>query len=115
MKSIGIIIPVCAVLMAIASPAFAGSATATLSITVQAPLTVVLTPPSPTEACGAGPGSVVSALSVTGGDGNPVTWSIAGDTTDFALTGSNIVVGPNGIALADCGKVDNVVVTATQQ
>ena len=115
MKLIGSIIPVCAMLTAIASPAFAGSATATLSITVQAPLAVVFTPPSPTEACGVAPGAVVSALSVTGGDANPVTWSISGDTTDFALNGSNIVVGPSGIAMTDCGKVNNVVVTATQQ
>jgi len=115
MKLIGSIIPVCAMLWAIASPAFAGSATATLSITVQAPLAVALTPPNATEACGAAAGTVVSALSVTGGDGNTVTWSISGDTTDFALNGSSIVVGPNGIALPDCGKVNNVVVTATQQ
>jgi hypothetical protein len=29
-----------------------------------------------------------------GGNGNPVTWSISGDTTDFALSGSTVVVGP---------------------
>jgi len=53
-------------------------------------------------------------LSVTGGDGNPITWSISGDTTDFALSGNNVVVGPNGVAAADCGKVNIVVVTAAQ-
>jgi hypothetical protein len=106
---------ICAVLVAISPPAHAGSATATLSITVQAPLAVVFTPSSPTEACSTAAGAVVSALSVTGGDGKAVTWSISGDTTDFALSGSNLVVGPNGIASADCGKVNTVTVTATQQ
>jgi hypothetical protein len=112
-KLLGIIFPALGALTA-AAPAFAGSATATLSITVQAPLAIVFTPASPTEACGTAPGTVVSALSVTGGDGNPVTWSISGDTTDFALSGNNIVVGPNGIAVGACGKVNTVAVTATQ-
>jgi hypothetical protein len=115
MKVFARAISVCAVLAAISPPAFAGSATATLSITVQAPLAVVFTPSSPTEACSTAAGTVVSALSVTGGDGNTVTWSISGDTTDFALSGANIVVGPNGITSADCGKIDTVTVTATQQ
>ncbi len=115
MKLYGIAILVCAALIPMASPALAGSATATLSITVQAPLAIVVTPPSATEACGTAPGTVVTALSITGGNGNPVTWSISGDTTDFALSGSTVVVGPSGIALTDCGKVNHVVVMATQQ
>jgi len=88
--------------------------TPTLFVTIQVPLAIVLTPSAPTEACDAAPGTVVSALSVTGGDGNPITWSISGDTTDFALSGNNVVVGPNGVAAADCGKVNIVVVTAAQ-
>ena len=94
--------------------AHAGSASAVLSITVQAPLAVVLAPASTTESCSAAPGTVVSAASVTGGDGNAVTWSMSGDTTDFALSGTNIVVASAGITSADCGKVNNVTVTATQ-
>jgi hypothetical protein len=43
-----------------------------------------------------------------------VTLSMTGDTTDFVLSGSNVVVGPNGITLADCGMTETVTVTATQ-
>jgi hypothetical protein len=98
----------------LASPALAGSVTSTLPITVQAPLAIVFTPASPTIPCSAPAGTVVSALSLTGGDGNTPTWGIAGDTTDFALSGANIVVGTNAIASADCGKTNNVSITATQ-
>jgi hypothetical protein len=92
----------------------AASVSATLSVTVQAPLAVVFTPATPTIACSTPAGTVVSALSVTGGDGNAVTWSLAGDTTDFALSGSNLVVSSGGITSADSGKTDTVTVTATQ-
>jgi hypothetical protein len=100
--------------------ALAGSVTSTLQITVQAPLQIVFTPPNPTVICSATPGTVVAALSVTGGDGNAPTWAISGDTTDFALSGSNIVIAAGGITAAGCPvapaltKLDNVVVTATQ-
>ena len=115
MKLFGILIPIFATLTAAAaSPAFAGSATATLFVTIQVPLAIVFTPSAPIEACDTAPGTLVSALSVTGGDGNPITWSISGDTTDFALSGNNVVVGANGFAAADCGKVNTVVVTAAQ-
>jgi len=80
----------------------AASVSATLSVIVQAPLAVVFTPATPTIACSTSAGTVVSALSVTGGDGNAVTWSLAGDTTDFALSGSNLVVASGGITSADC-------------
>ena len=40
---------------------------------------------------------------------------VSGHTTDLAQNRSNIVVGPNGITLADAGKVNAVVVTATQE
>jgi hypothetical protein len=93
----------------------AGSATSTLSVTIQAPLVVAATPPSPTIACLAPPGTVVSALSVSGGDGNPVTFTATGgDTTDFAVAGANVVVAAGGIVSADCGKVNTLQITATQ-
>ena len=114
MKISEMVIAGLAALVVTASPAFAGSTTATLSITVKPPLAIVFSPSSPTEPCGAAPGTVVSALSVTGGDGNPVTWSVSGGT-DFAVSGSNVVVSPSGIAQADCGKVNTVGVTAAQQ
>jgi hypothetical protein len=96
-------------------PARAGSATSTLSVTIQAPLVIAATPPSPTIACLTPPGTVVSALSVTGGDGNPATFSATGgDTTDFAVAGANVVVAAGGIVSADCGKVNNLQVTGSQ-
>ena len=70
------------------------------------PLHVVLTPMSATVPCTANPGLVVVAVSTTGGDGNPVTFSISGgDTIDFALSGANIVVGPQGLIsfVGNCG------------
>ena len=56
-----------------AAPVWAGSTTATLPVTIQAPLVVVFTPAAPSIPCNAAPGTVVSAVSVGGGDGNPMT------------------------------------------
>jgi hypothetical protein len=106
-------------------PAWAGNVTATLPITIQAPLVIVFTPPNPTIPCNAAPGTVVAALSVTGGDGNPATYTASsGDTTDFAVApgangGANVAVGSAGIAAANCGtatgpKIENVGITASQ-
>jgi hypothetical protein len=96
----------------------AGSVTGTLPITIQPaplPLQIVFTPAKPLIACASAAGSVVSALSVTGGDGNPVTYTAtAGDTGDFAISGANVVVGANGIAAANCGTTPTVTVTASQ-
>lgn len=101
--------------LALPLPARAGSVTGALSITVQPPaMALVINPSSATLACNAAAGTVVSALSVSGGDGGAVTYTLAGDTTDFAIAGSNVVVGPNGIAAADCGKTFSESVTATQ-
>jgi hypothetical protein len=79
------------------------------------PLTVTFSPASPTVLCAAAPGTTVSTIGTSGGDGNSITLSISGDTTDFDLSGTNIVVGPNGITTPDCGQVDIVTVTGTQQ
>jgi len=99
---------------AVGTSAHAASVSGTLSITIQSPLAVVFTPSNPTIACAAMAGTVVSAVSTTGGDGNAVTLAISGDTTDFALSGSNVVVATGGITSPDCGKLENVTVTATQ-
>ena len=81
----------------------AGTATGNLQITVFPPLAIVFNPAAPTVPCNAAAGTVVSALSVTGGDGNAITYSATGgDTTSFAVTGTNVVVGSSGIAAADC-------------
>ena len=70
---------------------------------------------NPTIACNAAAGSVVSAMSVTGGDGNPATFSATGgDTSDFAVNGVDVVVGTNGIAAANCGKTMTLTITANQ-
>lgn len=97
------------------SQAWAGSVTNTLPITIQGPLQIVFTPAKPSMACTSAPGTVVSGLSVTGGDGNAVTYTAtAGDTGDFAVSGTNVVVGANGIAAASCGTTPTVTLTASQ-
>jgi hypothetical protein len=105
----------CCALAAASTSARAASATATLSITVLPPLSVAFSPASPSIGCGAAPGTVVAAVATAGGDGNGVSLAISGDTGDFTLSGSNVVVGPNGVAPANCGKTNAVTVSATQQ
>ena len=90
--------------------------TLTISISPAPGLSQVLNPANPTAACLLAAGTVISQLSTIGGDGNPVTYALtSGDTTDFAVNGSTVVVGPAGIALANCGKVETAVVTPSQQ
>lgn len=93
----------------------AGTVSGTLSIAVSPPaLALIINPSSATLACNAAAGTVVAALSVTGGDGNAIAYSLAGNTTDFAISGSNVVVGPSGIASGSCGKTFAETITATQ-
>ena len=95
-----------------AGPAFAGSVTFDIPITIQAPAKIVFNPAAPIVKCDAPPAWVVSSMSLTGGDGNPATYkAIGGDTTDFGVDGSNVVVAPSGIAPANCpqpGQPNNV-------
>jgi hypothetical protein len=92
----------------------------TLTITVTAPLNFTFSPPNPSVACLAPAGTVVTTMVPTGGDNTPISWSLAGDTTDFAISGANLVVGPNGIATSTCpvapatSNTVNETVTATQ-
>ena len=94
------------------SPALAGSVTFDIPITIQAPPKIVFTPPAPIVKCDAAATTFVSSMSLTGGDGNPATYTaVGGDTTDFAVAGSNLVVGQSGIAAANCpppGQPNNV-------
>src|SRR5215469_14697660 len=100
----------------------AGSITVrgTLVITITAPIAISFSPATPSVACQAPPGTVVATMSATGGDNTPITWSLAGDTTDFAISGAKLVVGPNGIAASTCPVAPattttiNETVTATQ-
>lgn len=102
-------------LLFIPSVAFAGSDTQTLTVAIRQKLTIVFTPTNPVIDCTTPPGTVVSALSITGGNGKPVSYALTGgDTVDFALSGVNVVVGTNGISSATCGTTANVTVTATQ-
>jgi hypothetical protein len=104
-----------ALALALASPAHAGTATGTLPIAIQSPLQIVFTPANPQIPCNAPTGTKVAAISTTGGTGNPVTFTAsAGDTSDFAVSGTNVVVGPNAIAAANCGSTQNIQVTASQ-
>ena len=73
---------------------------------------------SPFVPCSAAPGSKVAVVSSSGGDGNAITLSMAGDVPDFALNAAHppasLLVGPNGIAAANCGKTFVETITATQ-
>lgn len=87
----------------------AGSVSGTISITMAPPASVLVISPSIASlACEVTAGTMISALSTTGGDGNRVTFWLAGDTTDFVLSGADVVVGPNGIAAANCNATQTV-------
>ena len=95
-------------------------AAALVSATAQAcppPLALVITPSVVTEACAVAGGTLVSQASTTGGDGNVITYSMTGNTTDFVINSATgaVTIVPGGVAPADCGKPTyNNTVTATQ-
>jgi hypothetical protein len=65
--------------------------------------------------CDAVPGTTVASVHVIGGNGNPLALSLsAGDAVDFAVSGSDIVVGDLGIAEGHCGLTRTVTITAAQ-
>jgi hypothetical protein len=115
-----------AMTFALAAPFAAHAATVASSGNLSITIWPVMSGPSfsptaPSIACNTAAGTLVSTASVSGGDGNPIAWSMTGDTTDFAINASSgaISVGPNGIAAADCptsgSANETVTVTATQQ
>jgi hypothetical protein len=66
-------------------------------------------------ACDAPPGTVVARLLMSGGNGTPISYRISGgDSADFRIRGSVVVVGYAGIDPAHCGRNWNLSVTATQ-
>src|SRR5271166_6217004 len=81
-------------------------------------LILLLNPSSTIEECFIPGGTVVSTVDASGGDGNAITLSMTGNTTDFALSSTtppaNVVVVPAGILLADCNQLYNNTITATQ-
>lgn len=97
----------------------AGSVSGTLTIVIAPPaLAMVINPSNANEACEAPAGTVVSQLSTSGGDGNPATFAVAPvnpGATDFVISGSNVVVGANGIVAGDCGETQVFTITASQQ
>ena len=112
-------------LAALLAAGAAEAASATVSIVVKPPLAIVFTPPSPvTINCppsGNFPaGTVVTAVTTTGGDGQPVTLSLSGDTADFALSATsppaNIITGTSGVAgcSGTANVTDTVTITGTQ-
>jgi hypothetical protein len=71
-----------------------------------------------TLACSSPPGTVITVLSTTGGDGNPVSYQLGGTApivSDLMIKGTTLVVGPSGIAPAHCGSKGDVTVQATQK
>jgi hypothetical protein len=69
--------------------------------------------PSPgTIACNATPGTVVGSVLSTLGNGHPITFSLTGgDTTDFVVSGTRVVVAPGGITLHGCPGPNTTTVT----
>ena len=66
-------------------------------------------------ACDAPPGTVVARLLPSGSDGNPMTYRITGgDSADFRIRGTVVVVGTAGIDPTHCGSNRTLSVTATQ-
>jgi hypothetical protein len=90
----------------------AQTASAALSVTVAMPLTVSLAPATATVPCNAAPGTVVSKVITTGGNGGPI--SFLSDATDFPMAGANVVVGAGGLAASCGGKTETVGISATQ-
>jgi hypothetical protein len=112
-----------AVALGLSHGAFAAgiSASSNLTITVTGVPIIGFSPNNPTLSCTLAAGTVVSSISVTGGDGGPITLALSGDTTNFALSGTvppaNVIVGPNGTAcpVAPATSITDIVtVTATQ-
>jgi hypothetical protein len=97
--------------------AHAGGVNGTLSITVSpSALVLILNPSSIVEACSVPAGTIISTSSTLGGDGNAITYSMTGNTTDFVINSSTgvITVAARGILAPDCNKSYTNVVTATQ-
>ena len=114
LKTLALAVLALSLLFPLTSQAQGTTVTGNLNIIVGSPLAVVFTPITPSIACSAAPGTVVSAVTTTGGNSNPVTLAMTGDTTDFTLTAGKIVVAAAGITTSGCGKTDTITITATQ-
>jgi hypothetical protein len=104
----------------------AQSASGMLPVIVHGKLAVVFNPTSASITCDSPAGTVLSAVTTTGGNQKPITLTMTGDTTDFALSATappaNVVVASAGITssgsscptVTSAGITDTVTVTATQ-
>lgn len=103
---------------AVIASAQAATVSGTLTVVIAPPaLAMIINPSNASEACEVPAGTVVSQLSISGGDGNPVTFALTpvnNGATDFVISGSDVVVGVNGIAAADCGETEAFTITASQ-
>jgi hypothetical protein len=102
-----------AVLALSVGAALAGSTSETVPVSVR-PQPLHIDVVGVNTECSWPPGTVILQYAPTGGNGAPLVYTLTGDTADFAMSGSSLVVGPSGIAPANCGKVNTVTVTATQ-
>ena len=100
-----------------AAHAQAASASQTVPLAVH-PKALSFSAGSLTADCSWPPGQLVFTPTVSGGNGNPITWSLVLPTgnTDFVMNASTgaVSVGANGIAPADCNTTINLQLTATQ-
>ncbi len=91
-----------------------------VSPAIAPPLTIAINPASATVACAVAPGTVVSSVTTSGGDGNQITFSTSGGDASLVLslvspTATNIVIAANGVLPADCGhNVPTLIVSASQ-
>ncbi len=91
----------------------AGSASATVAANKASPLQLIIT--GVMTDCSWAPGTKVLTMGTQGGTGTTVTYTFGGTPTgDFAISGSTLIVGANGIAAPNCGKIENVSIIGTQ-
>jgi hypothetical protein len=61
------------------------------------------------------PGTPILTLSVTGGNGKPVTYTFGQPApTDLAIKGNTLVIGPTGITPANCHTIEHFEIIPTQ-
>ena len=93
--------------------AYAGSSVGSVTVNKVSPLRLMTA--GVTADCTWPIGTVVMSMSTTGGNGNAITYTLGGTPTgDFVISGSNLIIGPNGVAPANCGKVEIVTITVSQ-
>ncbi len=110
----GFLISAGAALALIGPPANAGTATATAAVNVvAAPLKIVITGLAVDASWPAG--MVVMTMGAVGGNGKAIVYTFSGTAPpDLAISGSNVVVGPNGVNPANGGTIETLTILATQ-